>query len=81
LQYTAIMQRIHVEGLLATGVDPEVAENTSFSCYEPLTGFGFPLFDAPNGFNKLNCYLMLWNLAHCSNQGSRFAFNCYRHRV
>ena len=37
--------------------------------------------DASNGFNELNRYLMLWNVAHLWNQGSRFAFNRYRHWV
>jgi len=39
------------------------------------------LFDARNGFNELNRYLMLWNVAHRWNQVSQFAFNQYRHWV
>jgi hypothetical protein len=45
------------------------------------TGFGSALFDARIGFNELNCYLLLWNVAHLWYQGSRFAFNRYRHWV
>jgi len=45
------------------------------------TGFSSALFDARNGFNELNRYLMLWNVAHLWNQGSRFTFNRYRHWV
>jgi hypothetical protein len=45
------------------------------------TSFGSALFDARNGFNELNRYLILWNVAHLWNQGSWFAFNCYRHWV
>ena len=58
-----------------TGVD----QDTSSSRYAPGTGFGAALFDARNAFNELNRYLMLWNVAHLWNQGSRFAFNRYRH--
>jgi hypothetical protein len=57
---------------------PGAAEDASFSCYEPGTGFGSALFNAHNGFNELNRYLILWNVAHCWN---RFAFNRYRHWV
>jgi hypothetical protein len=39
------------------------------------------LFDAHNGFNKFNQYLMLWNVAHWWIRGSRFAFNQYHHWV
>jgi hypothetical protein len=53
------MQCICAEGLLAPGVDPGVAEDASFSCYEHENGFGSALFGACNCFNKLNCYLML----------------------
>jgi hypothetical protein len=42
---------------------------------------GSALIDACNGFNKLNPYLMLWNVDHRWNQVSRFAFNWYRHWV
>ncbi len=66
-------------GLLAPGIDPRAAEDASFSCYEPGTGFGSALIDAHNGFNKLNRYLMLWKVAHCWNRVNQFAFNWYRH--
>jgi hypothetical protein len=66
-------------GVLTPGVDLGAAEDASFSRYKPGTGFGSDLFDARNGFNELNRYLMLWNVAHRWNRGSRFAFNRYRH--
>jgi hypothetical protein len=62
-------------------VDPRASEDGSYSRYEEGTGFGLALFDARNGFNKLNRYLMLWNVAHLWNRGSWFAFNRYRHWV
>jgi hypothetical protein len=67
--------------VLAPRIDPRAAEDASFSRYEPGTSFGSALIDARNGFNKLNCYLMLWNVAHHWNQVSQFAFNQYRHWV
>jgi hypothetical protein len=67
--------------MLAPRIDPRAAEDTSFSCYKPGTGFGSTLFDAGNGFNKINRYLMLWNVAHCWNQWRWFAFNWYWHWV
>ncbi len=62
-------------------VEPGAAEDDSHSRYEEGTRFGSALFDTRNGFNELNRYLMLWNVAHLWNQGSRFAFNHYRHWV
>ena len=62
-------------------VDSGAAEDDSHSRYKEGTGFGSALIDARNGFNELNCYLMLWNVAHLWNRGSRFGFNCYRHWV
>jgi hypothetical protein len=62
-------------------VDPGAAENDSQLCYMEGTGFGSALFDARNGFNELNRYLMLWNMAHLWNRGRRFAFNCSCHWV
>ena len=76
-----LRSRIRAEGVLAPGTDPGAAEDATFSRYEPETGFGTALFDARNGFNEINRYLMLWNVAHRWNQGSRFAFNRYRHWV
>ena len=38
------------------------AEDDRRSRYEAETGFGSALFDARNGFNELNRYLMLWNV-------------------
>jgi hypothetical protein len=71
--------RVCAEGVLAPGIDPGAAEDASFSRSELGTGFGSALFDARNGFNEVKRYLMLWNVAHYWNQGSRFAFNRYRH--
>ena len=62
-------------------VDPGVAKDDSNSCYKEGTGFGSALLDARNGFNELNRYLMLWNVAHLWNHGSQFAFNSYCHWV
>ncbi len=55
--------------LLAPNVDPGVAEYDCHSRYKAETGFGSALFGARNGFNELNSYLMLWNVAHLWNQG------------
>jgi hypothetical protein len=77
----ALHRRVRPEGMLGPGFDPGVAEDNSHSRYNEGTGFGSALFDARNGFNKLNRYLMLWNVAHLWNRGSRFVFNRYRHWV
>jgi hypothetical protein len=69
------------EGLRDPNVDLGTNEDDCRSRYEVGTGFGSALFDARNGFNELNRYLMLWNVAHLWNQGSRFAFKRYRHWV
>ena len=62
-------------------MDPGAAEDDRHSRYEAGTGIGSALFDTRNGFNELNRYLMLWNVALLWNQGSWFAFNRYRHWV
>jgi hypothetical protein len=77
----ATLRRVRADGLLAPNVDPGAAECLRHSRYDAETGFGSALFDARNGFNELNRYLMLWNVAHLWNQGSRFAFNRYRHWI
>ena len=75
----ATMQALETnDGRRATR-DPGAAEDDRYSRYTPETGFGSALFDARNAFNELNRYLMLWNVAHLWNRGSRFAFNRYRH--
>jgi hypothetical protein len=61
---TNLRRRIQAEGVLAPGTDPGAAEDATFSRYELGTGFGSALFDARNGFNEINRYLMLWNVAH-----------------
>jgi hypothetical protein len=71
----ALHQQVRPEGMLGPGIDPGVAEDDSHSRYEEGMGFGSALFDARNGFNKLNHYLMLWSVAHLWNRGSRFALN------
>ena len=40
------------------------AANVSRSHYVPDSGFGTALFDAKNGFHKMNRYMMLWTAAH-----------------
>ncbi len=45
--------------------DPGKAADTSRLHYVPDSSFRTALFDAKNGFNKLNQYLMLWTAAHC----------------
>ncbi len=60
--------------------DPGKAADVSRSRYVPDSGFGAALFDAKNGFKKVNRYLMLWTAAHRWTKASRFAFNRYRHQ-
>jgi hypothetical protein len=55
---------VRADGVLAPRIDPRAAKDASFSRYEPETGFGSAFFDAHNGFNEINQYLMLWNVAH-----------------
>jgi hypothetical protein len=76
-----LRQCICADGMLNLLEDPGAAEDTSNSRYEEGTGFSSALFDARNGFNELNRYLMLWNVAHLWNRRSRFAFNRYRQWV
>ena len=78
---SALHRRVRPAGMLGPGIDPGAAEDDSNSHYKEGAGFGSALFDAWNGFNKLNRYLMLWNVAHLWNHGSRFAFNRYHHWV
>jgi hypothetical protein len=54
--------------------DPGKAADTSHLCYVLNSSFRTALFDARNGFNEVNRYLMLWTVA------SWFAFNRYRHQ-
>ena len=60
--------------------DPGKAADVSHSCYVPDSGFGTALFDAKNGFNKVNQYLMIWTAAHRWTKARRSAFNRYRHQ-
>ncbi len=48
--------------------------------YVPGSGFGTTLFDAKNGFNEVNWYLMLWTAANSWTKASRFAFNRYHNQ-
>ena len=66
-QVTATLRCVPAAGLLDPTVNPGAAEDDRHSCYEAGTGFGAALFDARNGFNELNRYLMLWNVAHLWN--------------
>ena len=75
----ATLRCVRAEGVLDPNVDLGADKDDRRSRYEAGTGVGSALFDARNGFNKLSCYLILWNLAHLWNQGSRFTFNRYRH--
>jgi len=59
--------------------DPGVDQVDENSRYQPHTGYGAGLYDVDNAFQRLNCYLMLWNVAHLWNKASRFIFNRYRH--
>jgi len=58
-QVTANLRHVCAEGLLDPNVDPGAAKDDRHSRYEAGTGFGSSLFDARNGFNELNHYLML----------------------
>ena len=78
---TATLQCVSPAGLRDPNVDPGATKDAHCSRYEARTGFGSALFDARNGFNELNRYLMLWDVAHLWNHGSRFSFNRYRHWV
>jgi hypothetical protein len=77
----ALWQRVRVDGMADPAVDPGATEDDHHSRYEWGLSFGSALFDARNGFNELNRYLMLWNDAHLWNRVSWFAFNWYRHWV
>ncbi len=44
--------------------DPGEAADVSHLRYVPDSGFGTALFEAKNGFNEVNRYLMLWTAAH-----------------
>ena len=44
--------------------DAGAAPDQTHSRYEPNTGFGCALFDASNGFNRLNRYQILWSVHH-----------------
>ena len=64
-------------------IDPDrgAAPDQTHSRYEPNIGFGCALFDAKNGFNMLNRYLMLWTVQHRWASASRFVFNVHRHDI
>ena len=54
-------------------------EDTTNSTYEAESGFGACLVDVDNAFQRINRYLMLWNIYHRWNIRSWFAFNRYQH--
>ena len=60
-------------------MDPCLSEDTPWSAFTPETGFGACLIDADNAFQRINRYLMLWNMFHRWHIVSRLAFNRYRH--
>jgi hypothetical protein len=60
--------------------DPGKAADTSRLRYVPNSSFGTAPFNARNGFNEVNRYLMLWNVAHRWTKASWFAFNHYPHQ-
>jgi hypothetical protein len=60
--------------------DPGEAADISCLHYVPDSGFGTALFDAKNGSNEVNRYLMLWTAAHRWTKASQFAFNRYCHQ-
>ena len=64
-------------------VDSDVgaAPDQTHSRYEPNTGFGCALFDASNGFNRLNRYQILWTVHHLLRKASQFVFNIHRHDI
>jgi hypothetical protein len=53
--------------------DPGEATDTSRSRYVPDSSFGTTLFDARNGFNEVNQYLMLWTVVHLWMKARRFS--------
>ena len=66
----SLRRGICAEGMINPVVDPGTAKDDHHSHYEAGTGFGSALFGAKNGFNELNCYLMLWNVAHLWIRGA-----------
>ena len=53
-------------------------KDIKYSRYEEGTGF-VVISDTRNSFCELNRHLMLWNVAHIWNKGSRFVYDCYSH--
>ena len=49
---------------VTSSTDPGEAEDVSRLRYVPDSGFETTLFDAKNGFNEVNRYLILWTAAH-----------------
>jgi hypothetical protein len=60
-----------IAGILTT--DPGNFADATHLRYMPDTGFWTALFDAKNGFNEMNQYLMLWTTAYCWTKASWFA--------
>ena len=60
-EVTALMPDTEGTSMAVTrATDPGEAADVSRSRYVPDSGFGTALFDAKNGFNELNRYLLLW---------------------
>ena len=60
-------------------VDPGADPDDSRSWYVAGTGYDTDLFDADNAFNRLNRYMMLWQVVMLWPKAWRFVFNRYRH--
>ena len=56
-------------------IDAGADEDKTYSGYEAGTCYGAAFFDARDVYCELNRHLMLWNLAHLWNMGSRFVYN------
>ena len=57
------------------GADPEYTR----SRYTPGTGYSTDLLNANNVFNKIYCYLMLWQTTMLWSKARQFAYNCYQY--
>ena len=68
------------EGEEGSGVTQRALEALDFPTQEAEPS-STTLVDACNGFNELSRLAMLWNVQHHWPDGSRFAFNCYKHRA
>ena len=56
-------------------LDLFLSEDTSIFAFEPAIDFEACLIDANNAFQRINRYLLIWNVIHRWHNGSRLAFN------